>query len=397
MYWQGAVPALLGAQRFAMYGSLANPKSLEAMACEGTSPNIIMGMLFAFFPRPSAAMSAGTNSTCGAASSGRRLQIATEESPAVNALLLADLGDTVCTLLLLSIISFAVQGLLMLGYASTFNRKYHRALAASASTGQQTSSSTTTESAKSDINSPSLAPDEAANSGAGGDVSLKLPAFRGLPSLATFPGFHLILLTTFATGLIETSSAVYGAYSADYAIRVGLITLALVVFALVLLSLVHQTAAIVRFHKHGLAASIWQQAEEPATIHDMDDPLLKLLAKCWLMGKPRSRCKGEYAPPSQAEPARTERCIRRALTLGGLFPCFGKRFQLTHEQQSSLAALAPEQRAAHHYELLSLWLGPGSGGSLRGALHGVVVMYLQVRASYHPCAFLTTTTPVWLL
>ena len=115
-----------------------------------------------------------------------------------------------------------------------------------------------------------------------------------------------------------------------------------------------------------------------ATITDMDDPALRLLAKCKLI-RPRGRCKGEYAPES-IEPARTVRFVRRALTMGGVFPCM-PRFcggpSSKHQEQQHVPP-SPAEEAAYRYEELSLWLAPGSGGSLRGALYGIVVMVLQL-------------------
>ena len=96
---------------------------------------------------------------------------------------------------------------------------------------------------------------------------------------------------------------------------------------------------------------------------------MRLLAKCKLI-RPRTRSKGQYKPV-ESEPARTVRIVQRTLTLGGLVPCVGPLGR-------RLAPPLAEARAAHRYELLSLWLADGSGGSLRGALHNLVAMYLQL-------------------
>ena len=101
----------------------------------------------------------------------------------------------------------------------------------------------------------------------------------------------------------------------------------------------------------------------------MDDPLLRMLALCKLI-RPRSRYKGEYKRVN-SEPARTVRCVHRTYTLGGLVPFLGRL-------RKKLSPRPEEAEAAHRYELLSLWLADGSGASLRGALHGLVNMYLQL-------------------
>ena len=273
----------------------------------------------------------------------------------LNDLLLADLTDSVSSFLLLCLASLAVELLLVLGYATIANRKYYQTVPRRTASEMATSN-TSRQAASAD---PPLA-----------RMVEQLPAFRSLPSLAVFPGMLLILLSLCATDLIQTSSAVYSAHATDYAVGGAIASFAIFVFFAAVAVLLHQVVSIVRFYKHD-APVVWQGAGT-LMVAEMDDPILRCLARCKLI-KPRARCAGEYSP-ARIEPARTERTVKRALTFGGLLPRLGNCYRGT----ALLDAITAEEKSAHRYEMLSLWLSFGSGGSLRGAIHGMVIMCLQL-------------------
>jgi hypothetical protein len=342
----GAVPALMGAQRFAMYGGAAGGgQSLEAKSCMAYEPNLLMGRLGAWSfleqyimpppppppppapgnPDPVGGACAPETSTrrqlredfdrveearaAGAMVSGsdaanlwplrrRRLQSkqkrskgsGTAENAAVASYLLFVLADAVTTYIFIVTIVYTLHAIVANLYRYVLNRKFYHALAQETATG----------------------------------VPCKqLPKFRPLPSSLVYPRFEIMLATIFATGLMEAAANVLGTAVAEYDLSIGLMITALVVVSLVFLFLVRQAFLVSHFSKHH-AKTMWQPAETIESYREMDDPMLRFLYRttCCLPRclrlKPVMRFKGEWAPPESAteEPGRTERALARSEWFG---------------------------------------------------------------------------------
>ena len=341
---------------FAMYGDLTDPIGIEEQACMPRRPNILMGQLGLsewFLPADSRQ---SIVEQCHLSAQQRRSLAATVNatamaSAAVDAHLLYQLLDTVATLALLMLIASCVQAAVAILYATCVNKKYYGTTSAS------TSTSTTPERRG----------------------KQKSPLFRGLPGILVFPYLQLLLCTTMATGMMETSTSVYGT-STVYSINGGLAAFACVTFACVFLFLATQLHALVRFHRTH-AKAVWAPAETAPGVSSMDDPILRLLARLRLT-RPCMRLKGEYAPSEEAtaEPGRTERALCRVapFPLSLFLKPKGGRKGNSAAAHSTPGATNADEAAADQLEELEVWLGGGSGGSLRGVLFSVVVMMLQL-------------------
>ena len=295
----GALPALLAAQRFSMYGGLGGGGSgIAERACASKTANPLMGQfgVASWFSDHTA-----QNASCEVAEldsanltqqrrqlqSGRRERAGEDSADRSNQVqfhLLFLLGDTVGSLVVLMLFVVALQTLILAYYGFRVNRRYYRALAS-------------------------------------GAPAKKLPIFRALPSSFVFPHMQLLLLMSFASGLTTNTVSVYGVNAAGLTISTVLYAFSLSTSVLLVAFLAWQLLAVVRFH---LAAgkALWVAEPPVESVDEMDDPLLRLLARLKLM-RPRMRGRGEYAPAedAMAEPARTQRALRRAMTWGGILEC----------------------------------------------------------------------------
>ena len=178
-----------------------------------------------------------------------------------------------------------------------------------------------------------------------------------------FPHLQLLILTTYMMGLCETTSTVYGTHWATMSISTELATVSTSVFSTIVVFLVVELVRVLRFHsRHG--KSLWEPSPPVDSVLEMDDPILRLLARCKLI-RPTARCRGEYVPPEAGvtEPFRTEYAKWRLNTLGGLLPFCGNQ----------LPGLTAEQRIAVTLEDLTPWLEDGAGNSLRGVTFALVM------------------------
>jgi len=232
------------------------------------------------------------------------------------------------------LIVVTLQTLVLASYGFRINRRYYRALAA-------------------------------------GTPAKMLPRFRALPSSFIFPHMQLLLLMSFASGLTTNTVSVYGVDAAGLTISTVLYAFSLTTSVLLMAFFAWQLLAVVRFHRSA-GKALWVAEPPLESVHEMDDPLLRLLARLKLM-RPRMRGRGEYAPAedAMAEPARTQRALRRAMTWGGILECL----PWIRKRQPPLST---EQHAAARYEELAIWLGDGAGSSLRGSCYVLVLTMLQL-------------------
>jgi len=144
------------------------------------------------------------------------------------------------------------------------------------------------------------------------------PKFRRLPALLRWPNPQVLLIITFSTVLLNTSTAVIGAqvgieYSmSDFAEDGWVLVLACAVAVMIVVWYVTQVYQLEQLRrKHNDA--IWSDCDAPASVKDVDDPLFALMAKAGL--GTTMRVKGEFGAPSKdaEEPARTERALAHAL------------------------------------------------------------------------------------
>ena len=386
----GAVPALLGAQRFAMYGSLAGGPGILAKACQPPETSLLLGRFgiaaglfgggvhadggsgvpsrFAGEAPADDGAVAVADEACSEQAQRRRLARgrtadaggdagnasgvstdASEMDELVDAHLFLLLSDTVATLFVVMLSALAIHALALFAYATCRNRGYYRALAQA----KRIPTATALFQSHEQLQKPPGA-----------------PRYRGLPGTFVFPHLELLVLNVFVSGLIQASSTVYGTHAASYHLSRTLTLAAIVVFGAVLVFLAFQGRQILRFRRR-FGSSMWAPAAAPASISDMDDPLLRLFARCRLL-KPCMRVKGEYAIPEEAtaEPGRTERAIQRAL------PCRVLPWKPRRDEQKTDA-----EEAAAQVEGLNVWLCNGCGGSLRGTCFDLGVLTLQMLLS----------------
>ena len=360
----GAVPALMGAQRFSMYGGAAGGGiGIVEKACVPQSSDPLMGRLgvWGMLGGTTEASDTSTNSSCADATTRRRrLQSrgggggggggtsggarnnndqdgAASQQAAIEANLFYVLGDTVSTFVFVLLVTLAVQALALTYFARRANRKYYDALDAKAT---------------------------------------KLPRFRSLPAALIFPRFQVLTLTIFATGLFEASAAIFGAYLGDIGLSVSVLILAALITAVVVVALAREAFKVWRFRtKH--MTTVWQPTEPIASYGEMDDPILRLIYRCSCgLLKPVLRMRGEYTPPeaAMAEPRRTERALQRASTCSIFFGCCASSPKRTASSDLDKGL----EEAAAEYEELSVWLEQSSGSSVRGTFWVLIITMLQL-------------------
>ena len=205
----GAVPALMGAQRFNMYGGAGGSGTLpEDQACNKYEPNMLMGRLgvWSFFSgsdgstkdegeQQSSSNRTGENGTDVACADngngrrrlleedfgtlrGRRLQSkrkgksgGTASNTAVSTYLIFVLADNSATFFMIMMSALAIHSFITNAYRYVLNRKYYLVLERERKTGVP---------------------------------ARNLPKFRPLPSALVFPRFEIMLTTIFVTGELQS-------------------------------------------------------------------------------------------------------------------------------------------------------------------------------------------------
>ena len=304
-----AVTALMGAQRFSIYGDVADTSAPENKACKGDETSILL-LRFSF---SSGTPPAGSDVLCDASSvdgitdqqaEGRRLQTqnkrskasGTQENTAVRVYLASVLLNSTMTYLIAIMVAMLCHSVITSAYRYRFiNAKFYKAKAG----GDKNCHSTHEEH----------------------------PLFRPLPCALVYPRFELALHALFATGLVQASSDILGTSAAGFELATSILVAATAGVGFVLLGLLLQVARVIKFYRaHGKA--IWKPSEETMSNYaDMDDPLFRAIWKC-LRLKPSPRMKGTWEQPEEVmqEPGRTERALKRAEWFGVkwlIYRCYG--------------------------------------------------------------------------
>ena len=308
----GAVPALLGAQRFGMYGSASGQQAPEDQACTAYEPNLLMGRIGLFGAvsgQTTAAEDTSPNGTCAAASSegegeavadgpGRRLQGrrrgkggGTAGNTAITTYLIFVLADNVSMYFMTIVAVMTCHVLLSNCYRCVLNRNYYRKLRRERlRLGRE------------------LTEDD--------KVDLDLPKFRPLPPALVFPRFEIMISTIFITGLMESAANILGTFAGEYELAASLIGVSAAVVILVFSFLITQGIKVRRFYREHMQ-TVWSPSPRIRSHREMDDPVLRLIYSCCCL-KPVLRFRGEYKPPelATAEPGRTERALKRSEWFG---------------------------------------------------------------------------------
>ena len=339
-----AVGAILGAQRFSMYGKLASGVNLDDDSLSAGS-NPILGSfgiganLFVSEPPD--------HDAAGVGPAGRRLQ---QRTSRVNVPRTRRIQNSLSNRMLDHCLSFGLAFcvVLVLHYtiavlwAVCVNRSYY---------GSKRKSPARIS--RNLLQLPQEAPQR----------------FRPLPAALIFPNFELILLSLYATGTMSVCALMLGAFitgvDAPSTLTVALFAVAL---AMLTLWLLLQTRALMRFHvDHSKLA--WKANVED----ELQDPLFRMLVRCRLVSA-QPRLRGEFVPPpawKDAEPTRTEHAISLIPMIPWKSATNGRR-ALTRNKQTSAF------RAGQRAEQLSIWLSGASGGSLRGISYRLGQLLLQL-------------------
>ena len=140
-------------------------------------------------------------------------------------------------------------------------------------------------------------------------VSLK-DALRNMvsfvPDLLYWPNLEVIVIILFAPGILFTAAQVFG----DPYQKQGMHNaFAISAHILIFIFMLHEGLRISYFSWH-YRKTLWAEADTIVSIEKMDDPLLKLLAKCKLV-RPAARWSGSWAIPlaDADEPSRSMRAF----------------------------------------------------------------------------------------
>jgi len=216
-----------------------------------------------------------------------------------------------------------------------------------------------------------------------------------LPQGLLWPNPEVSVLVVFATGLVESSTAILGALAVGYDIEALYSTLAVGVLLLVALLLVQQIQKLRFFYKKE-CSDCWVPSPRPSSRDEVDDPLLGLLCKMHL-SRPRCREQGEFVlPDDQAtEPSRTENALAEAFHCG-LGTCF-KRVARWLTCRRSSYSYHKREHTVSSLEKLQGWVGDGSA-SKAGATFTVAIILVSLALAVstgflllHPKA----STPNW--
>lgn len=430
-----AVPALLGAQRFAMYGRTGNGDEPSTEP----DPTGWMSGSFGLVPRwyssrPSQEDDQARNSTeswndsWNRSSDGRRLtaksasggggtsiggsDVGSQFDGTSTDMLVLDVRDMfadrlVCTMASMAVV-ISLRYFLLLWWLYRANRKYYRWEAKHEACENQLSSlregttnaESTTHAPMHD--EPKKPPRSVGYSCKSSTVSMravlgvspapvapdvpkafkrfrqrrdKKPNFRGLPSPLLWPNPETLIMLIFMGGLLESSTALLGARAGGYPVPATLVALACVSLALVSVFVLSQCYKLACFYrKH--TGNAWECAVKPTLGKEVEDPVLALLHRLRLLS-PVGRTRGEWKIPEdeRCEPQRTE------LALAEAFNC-GLGFR-------RIIARNLFNRNMHHYdnqdrdtpgrtlERLASWTRDSHGGSRMGFAFQMVIVITQ--------------------
>ena len=186
------------------------------------------------------------------------------------------------------------------------------------------------------------------------------PHFKSLPDALFWPNPEVLILSCFATGMLQCASSVFAAATAGYATMPTSLAIAIAVILILTVFYIHQCTWLVIFYMHHLR-NCWVPAEEPEDKAEVDDPFFALLTNlsrgCF---KAKSRELGSFEPPEEdtEEPARTERALGRFFT----WRCL--RFR--------------EINSGDAFSYLPSWLGDSSGSGKFGVFYMFFMIALQL-------------------
>lgn len=156
----------------------------------------------------------------------------------------------------------------------------------------------------------------------------------------------MLVVLVFASGLIESSTAILGAQAASRSQPAWAIVLSITSITLLVTLISLQARALLRFHSHH-ARDCWLHFEPPEKRSEIDDPLLAMLGRLCQV-RPRNRDQGAFLMPDDSieEPQRTELALARHFGCGRT--CGGEQ------------TLGRQERAGLQLEGLQTWLGDGT-------------------------------------
>ena len=139
---------------------------------------------------------------------------------------------------------------------------------------------------------------------------------RALPSTMVFPNLEVVLLNFFAGGLTEASAACISGYAVGLVQDVHLFATALCCLIAILGFYVHEFCRLRHFH-NSHAGALWTPAPTVQSKSEMDDPVLRTMAKLSLARHPSLRLRGSFEPSKgeSLEPYRTLRLLSQPTTI----------------------------------------------------------------------------------
>lgn len=419
----GAVPALLGAQRFAMYGRMGSAvdedeAAPDPMGWVSGSFNLVSSSFFA--ANDDVDQESRRRHLSGAkTATGRSQARASNATSLVQGRLLTDYADRAFGNVLAMAICITVRYLILIFWLVVLNKKYYkwakqmRALgvpesdlsihpeargklerrsvqkrksnaqlafakskgdlalrAQSVQVSPAQPAATTQLESKSEAALPLHSRSEAAP-----PSKHRRPAFHGLPAALLWPNPEVAVMLVFSGGLAEVSMSLIAASVGGVIVPTWALSCAIGTLVLLCYFFVSQLRQLARFYRTS-NERCWLPADKPAHRSDIDDPILALLNRIGC-SKLRIREQGEHVIPEAyaVEPQRTELALAEALNCGMGFRRKIARFYFEHEMGHYAAADA--DKGARLLERLQAWLGDGTS-TRNGMAFPVVVVCVQV-------------------
>ena len=197
------------------------------------------------------------------------------------------------------------------------------------------------------------------------------PAFKPLPASLKFPNLEVSVLVVFSSGMVESGTAIVGAWAGNaYDISNESLGLAFTALSIVAAFYFWQATALMRFWKLH-AKRCWKNADPPEAGAKVSDPIFALAARCGFTphATRREREIGDWEPPDESEPARTERALHQ------FFCC--KRYA----PQGKVYPVSPDQQTSDDMEVLKQWLNACSGVSVYAVWYQLFQVFLTLSIS----------------